>query len=393
MRILHTSDWHIGKKWNERDLLADQAAFADWLVDLVEQESIDAVLLSGDVFDRSNPAADAFDLTGETLERLVDTGATVIMISGNHDSAERLRFGAGIARRGGLHTITERRELLAIDGVVRVPRRDGDAHIDVVAIPYLEPSRLHDVAGAERTHQAVIERYLAEVTPTLDDPSRTIVMGHAFVVGGGEERKVASSERPLGVGSSDGVGGAGAVRAEVFDAFGYVALGHLHRPQLVGSDSVVYSGSPLAYSFSEEDPKSVRLITVGDTGITSETIDVGVGRAVRTLTGTLQELLDSAGFADAENAFVRAILTDTTVQLGAMDALRQRFPHILALDHRRAETEQRTAVVRTTDREARSPIDIVDDYVAETFGDDVDEAMTELIHDAVTTALHAQDAS
>lgn len=381
MRLIHTSDWHIGRRFNEHDLLADQADFGDWIVDIVRTEQIDAVLLAGDVFDRSNPAADAISLAGSILERIVDCGATVVMISGNHDSAERLGFASAFTSKGGLHIVTERRALLDISGRVELLGRDGDT-VEVLAVPFLEPSRITDLAGADRTHEAVIARTLEALRNDATDPARTIVMAHAFVTDGAAQ--TSESERMLAVGGVDNVS------TEVFDGFGYVALGHLHRPQVVGSETVVYSGSPLAYSFSEDHEKSVRIVTT-DGGLSSEMITVGAGRPVRTIEGSLEHLLTSGEYADAETGWVRAVLTDDTLQLGAMERLRARFPHILQLDQTGALGAQSTAVVRNDKGEARPPGEIVEDYVADMFGNELDDEIRSFIVDSVNSSLHAGD--
>ena len=377
MRLLHTSDWHIGRRFNDQDLLPDQAEFGDWLVSLVRDEDIDAVLISGDIFDRANPTGDAVAVAGMILERVVDTGADVVMISGNHDSAERLGFVSSLTAKGGLHIVTEKRSLVDIQGHVRLEGCNDDS-IDILAIPFLEPSRITDLAGAQLTHEAVVSRTLEILKDRVDDPSSTIVMAHAFVTNGAVV--TSESERTLAVGGID------TIATSVFDGFGYVALGHLHRPQTVGSESIVYSGSTLAYSFSEEHEKSVRLVSTDD-GFQTLIIPITTGRPVRTLEDSLDRLLHSTKYIDAEGSWVRAKLTDESLQLGAMDRLRTRFPWLLRLDQSTALTVQAGPTLRTVTGEARPPQDIVNDYVSDTFGDELSTSISEFIQESVNSAF------
>ena len=386
MRILHTSDWHIGRKFNEVDLLPDQAVFSDWLLSFVAREAIDVVLVSGDIFDQATPRADAVRLAGEIFDRLGSLGTKVAIISGNHDSAERLNFVAGITAKAGLHIITERRVLREVTGPVTFVD-DRGVSVQVLAVPYLEPTRLIETDGAVATHQGVIEKALENGRGQLVDPARTIVMAHAFVAGGGVAAAgdmQSESERTLAV------GGSALVDPRIFRDFGYVALGHLHRPQTVGSEHVVYSGSPLSYSFSEEHDKSVRVITV-DKKISTEVVPIDAGRKVRTLTDTLDNLLSSSKYIDAEDAFVRARLTDVDLQLGAMDRLQNRFPHTLLVDQSENRGEQaRSVLVDRVTGEKRSPVDVVADYVSETFGD-TDDSLRAFINEGINAALAMED--
>ncbi|MEI7624406.1 MAG: exonuclease SbcCD subunit D [Actinomycetes bacterium] len=387
MRILHTSDWHIGRKFNEVDLLGDQAVFGDWLLSFVANEAIDVVLVSGDIFDQATPRADAVRLAGEIFDRLGALGTKVAIISGNHDSAERLNFVAGITAKAGLHIITERRVLREVTGPVTFVDGEGNS-VQILAVPYLEPTRLIETDGAVATHQGVIEKALENGRSQLVDPARTIVMAHAFVAGGGVETAddmSSESERTLAV------GGSALVNPKIFSDFGYVALGHLHRPQTVGSEHVVYSGSPLSYSFSEEHDKSVRVITV-DKKILSEVVPIDVGRKVRTLTDTLDNLLKNTKYESAKDAFVRARLTDVDLQLGAMDRLQKRFPFTLLVEQSENRSEQALSVlIDPVTGEKRSPEDVVADYVSETFGDTADDALRAFINEGINAALAMED--
>jgi len=326
MRIIHTSDWHIGRRFERESLEEDQRAFLAWLADLVRAERIDLVIVAGDVYDRSQPAEDAVSLLDHGLDALRSAGAQVAMISGNHDSGRRLGFGAGRQALGGVHVFTDDLRPPA-PRVVSV----GDERIVLVAVPFLDPhvvpSPAPDDDGTPRpaTHQNVLADALDAGRRALGtvDPLPSFAIAHAYVSGAG----LSDSERTLAVGGADQVDPA------VLDGFDYVALGHLHRPQRIGgSDTVAYSGSPLPYSFSEDHPKSVRLVDVVDGRIHDvTTVAVPVGRPVVTLTGTLEALLVDAAHERHVDHWVAVRLTDDTVQTQPMERLRARFPHAVSL--------------------------------------------------------------
>lgn len=331
MKIIHTSDWHLGRRFGPVSLEGDQQHFADWFVDLVAGERPDLVVIAGDLYDRAIAPTSAIELFNDTVGRLLDTGTVIAAISGNHDGANRvapyddLMDRSGFYLRGGYQSVGE---------VIRHEFADGP--LDLVLIPYLDPPGAPDDFGdiaveqdpdeAEllerrhrRTHQSVIWDAIASATPRLSAP-RSLAVAHAFVTGGHHSE----SERPLVV------GGTGEVPASLFDGFSYVALGHLHRPQQVADPRMRYSGTPLTYSFSEQHEKSVVMIEMDPTGaMRASTVPVGVGRSVRTLTGEMSQLLDPALAPDAADCFVRAIVTDRDTVLDAKARLAGLYPHIV----------------------------------------------------------------
>lgn len=356
VRLLHTSDWHIGRKFHHVDLLEDQATFGEWLVDLVKAESIDAVLIAGDLFDRATPSGEAVELLDQMFADLLATGTTIIATTGNHDSAERLHFGSQAMRVAGLHIRAERKSVADMGHPIDVTGASG-ATVQVLPVPYLDPHRLIDTGGAERRHDAVLDAVLDARRGDLRDPKRSVVMAHTFITGGAE----CDSERPLTVGGSSGVG------ARALHGFGYAALGHLHRPQVMMGGRAAYCGAPLALSFSEEHQKEVRIVECGEK-ITSRAVPVGVGRPVRTLHGKLTDLLKSSKHNAAETAWVRAELTDETLQPGAMDRLRERFPFILEVDQLGVRL-QRDHASTGAQRATRTTAQVIDDYLTDTFPD------------------------
>lgn len=325
--MLHTSDWHIGRTFHGVDLLADQARSLTAIAELVAAESVDVVVLPGDVYDRSIPSADAIAVCNRGFEAIRAAGARIVATSGNHDSPARLGAGASFAAAGGLYlrtTVAEADRPVLLD--------DEHGPVAFYGIPYLEP----DITRAElgvpqaRSHADILDAAMARIRADIAqrDGIRTVVLAHAFVVGG----EATGSERSISV------GGVETVPMSAFDGIDYVALGHLHSPQTL-SESVRYCGSPLPYSFAESSHrKAVWLIELDADGLHSvERRDLPVVRGLTKLTGTLDDLLNDAGHAPAEEHYVSAVLTDSTRPVDAMRKLRERFPHAVHVEWVRPE--------------------------------------------------------
>ncbi|MFB7558922.1 exonuclease SbcCD subunit D [Streptomyces brevispora] len=358
MKILHTSDWHLGRSFHRVSLLDAQAAFLDHLVATVHDHEVDVVLVAGDVYDRAVPSLSAVQLFDDALHRLAAAGVPTVMISGNHDSARRLGVGAGLIGRAGIHLRTD-------PAHCATPVVLGDAHGDVAfyGLPYLEPALVKDVFKAERAgHEAVLGAAMDRVRADLGtraDTTRSVVLAHAFVAGG----EPSDSERDITV------GGVAAVPAGVFDGVDYVALGHLHGCQAV-TERVRYSGSPLAYSFSEAGHrKTMWLIDLDATGaITAERIDCPVPRPLARLRGRLDDLLDDPALDRHVDSWVEATLTDPVRPAEPMARLAERFPHTLSLafePDRAPDDPQISYAQRLRGRDDQS---IAEDFVAHVRG-------------------------
>lgn len=325
MRILHTSDWHLGRSFHRVSLLAAQREFLDHLVATVREREVDAVLVAGDVYDRAVPPLAAVELFDDALHRLADLGVPTVMISGNHDSPRRLGVGAGLIERAGIHLRTD-------PAGCGTPVVLSDRHGDVAfyGLPYLEPGLVRETLDAPAAgHPAVLgaamDRVRADLA-TRPPGTRSVVLAHAFVTGGA----VSDSERDITV------GGVASVPAEVFDGVDYVALGHLHGCQTL-TERVRYSGSPLAYSFSEAaHRKSMWLVELnakdGEGAVgAAERVDCPVPRPLARLRGRLDDLLADPDLARHETAWVEATLTDPVRPYEPMARLAARFPHVLSL--------------------------------------------------------------
>ncbi|GGM69229.1 nuclease SbcCD subunit D [Longimycelium tulufanense] len=321
MRLLHTSDWHVGRTFHGRDLLAEQEEVLSGLAEVVIDQEIDVVLVAGDLYDRAVPSAEAVDTCHRILRTIARAGARIVITSGNHDSAPRLGAFADFAAAGGLHLRTR---VSTLQEPVIVT--DDHGPVAIYGIPYLEPDPVRHLFGLdERGHTAVLTEAMNRIRADLAarPDARSVVLAHAFVTGG----QPSESERPISV------GGVEQVPASVFDGVDYVALGHLHGPQRI-SERVRYSGSPLAYSFSEIDHrKSVWLVDLDANGLAAvERRELPVPRRLATVTGLLDDLLTVSAHAPLEERFLYVVLTDPVRPLDAMRKLRERFPHTVRME-------------------------------------------------------------
>ncbi|MFF0474618.1 exonuclease SbcCD subunit D [Streptomyces sp. NPDC004284] len=359
MRLLHTSDWHLGRSFHRVGLLEAQAAFLDHLVATVHAHDVDAVLVAGDVYDRAVPPLPAVELFDTALHRLAEAGVPTVMISGNHDSARRLGVGAGLIERAGIHLRTDP------DGIgTPVVLADAHGEVALYGLPYLEPALVRERLGAERTgHEAVLAAAMDRVRADLarrPAGTRSVVLAHAFVAGGAPS----DSERDITV------GGVAAVPTGIFDGVDYVALGHLHGSQTL-TPRVRYSGSPLAYSFSETDHrKTMWLIDLGeDGGITGDVrLDCPVPRPLARIRGRLDDLLADPALTPHERSWVEATLTDPVRPADPMARLTARFPHTLNLVFDPERTGDDPGASYAQRLRDRSDQQIAEDFVAHVRG-------------------------
>ncbi|MGW6600452.1 exonuclease SbcCD subunit D [Streptomyces sp. NPDC055036] len=358
MRILHTSDWHLGRSFHRVSMLDAQAAFLDHLVATARDRAVDAVVVAGDVYDRAVPPLSAVELFDRALHRLADAGVPTVMISGNHDSARRLGVLAGLVERAGIHLRTD-----PAGCATPVLLKDAHGEVAFYGLPYLEPALVRDEFKVAKAHHetvlgAAMERVRADLAGR-DAGTRSVVLAHAFVAGGAPS----DSERDITV------GGVAAVPTGIFDGVDYVALGHLHGAQTV-TERVRYAGSPLAYSFSETTHrKTMWLVELGPRGeIEAERIDCPVPRALARIRGTLDELLDDPRFARHESSWVEATLTDPVRPAEPMARLAERFPYTLSLvfDPERGDDDPLSSYARRL--EGRTDQQIAEDFIAHVRG-------------------------
>lgn len=384
MRILHTSDWHLGRSFGDFSLLDEQRSFVDWLVATTESEQAELVVIAGDLHDRAVPPAAAVTLFSDAVRRLRAIGAEVVAIAGNHDSGERIDAFDGLVDAGGI----------VIRGGYRAAstvtvREYSDGPLAIVALPFLEPLMapietrqeiLDGSASPRLSHEAVLAHAINEAKADLPDGVRSLALAHAFVTGAAPS----DSERELAVGDS------GMVSADIFDPFDYVALGHLHRPQLVaGVDRIRYSGSPLPYSFGERHQKVVVSIDLAPDGtLTAHDIPIDVGRAVVTVKGSFDELM--TGPAE-EQAWVRVELSDSAVIPDAHRALRAKFPWLVEIA-RVASSAPSGHRLSAAEVRSRPPAELVRDFWSEVSNADANEAISAVLDQAMHLAANGEAA-
>jgi DNA repair protein SbcD/Mre11 len=358
VRILHTSDWHLGRSFHGVDLLDAQAAHLDHLVGTVRSERVDLVVVSGDVYDRALPPVDAVEVFSGALARLAAAGARVVVTSGNHDSAVRLGVHAELADAAGVHLRTRWQD---VGTPVLVEDRHGT--VAVHGLPYLEPDAVRAAWRLEsRSHESALREAMRRVRADLEHRGgRSLVMAHAFVAGSPEQGDTlrSDSERDISV------GGVQLVPTSVFSGVSYTALGHLHAAAAL-SDEVRYSGSPLPYSFSEAGrAKGSWLVEMGPDGVErADFVAAPVHRPLAVLRGRLDDLLCDATHTAAESAWVCATLTDPHRPPAAMERLRTRFPHTLTLAFEPEGAASRRPLV-VPHVSGRSDLDVALGFVAE----------------------------
>ncbi|SFP34887.1 exonuclease SbcCD subunit D [Saccharomonospora viridis] len=378
MRLLHTSDWHVGRTFHGTDLLADQDAVLRHLAELVEQLSVDVVLVAGDVYDRAVPSAEAVRVATAALRRLREAGAQLVITSGNHDSAARLGAFADFAEAGGLHLRT------TVDAIDRpVLLEDEHGPVALYGIPYLEPDPARHALGVPEAkgHTGVLTEAMRRVKEDLaerEPGTRSVVLAHAFVAGG----VGSDSERTIAVGGVEQVPGS------VFDGVDYVALGHLHGPQRL-AEHLRYSGSPLAYSFSETSRKSVWIVDLDAQGLAGvDRVELPVPRELATVRGRLDELLEDPEYGKLSGCYLSVTLTDPVRPVDAMRRLRTRFPHAVHLEWQ-PEGGAGAALRYSEAVRGRTDLEIAEAFIADCRGSEPTERERDLLVAALEAAGRA----
>jgi exonuclease SbcD len=321
MKFIHTSDWHIGRQFHNVSLLDDQRHVLDQLIEHIKNECVDAVVIAGDIYDRSVPPAAAVELLDDVLNKIcMELGVPVLLIPGNHDGAERLRFGSRQLRKAGLHIIgelTQITEPVIINGV--------GFDVSFYGIPYNDPETVRnhfsvDVFTHDEAHRFLVE----QINSVKSDETLSVLISHCFIDGGDES----DSERPLSIGGAD------RINYEPFVDFDYVALGHLHSPQHKGKTHIRYSGSILKYSFSEQKQnKGVTLVEMDSTGIQSTThLPLMPIRDMRIVEGELNTIIEQGKVDPNNEDYLLVRLTDRHAILDPMGKLRQVYPNVLHLE-------------------------------------------------------------
>lgn len=357
MKLMHLSDLHLGKRLNEFSLLEDQCFILQQLVELVRSEQPDCVLLAGDIYDKPVPPAEAVTLFDDFLNKLAQL-TTVCVTSGNHDSAERLAFGAQLMREGGVHFCG-----LYTGEPQCVTLQDAYGSVHIYLLPFLKPAHVRHCLTPEEAEQVTTYHEALRCAVErlhINAAERNVLVAHQFVTGA----QTAGSEA-VNVGGVDNIG------AEVFAAFDYTALGHIHRAQNVGSERVRYSGTPLKYSFAEwQQEKSVTLVELGEKGSVSVTaLPLAPLRDLRKLRGSYEELMSKDFYdelpKDSDGLlrdFYHLTLTDEEDVPDAVQKLRSVYKNLLQLEYDNKRTRTDNAIEGAERVVEKSPLELMEEF-------------------------------
>lgn len=349
MKLIHLSDLHLGKRVNEFNMLADQQFILTRIINIIDEEKPDAVIIAGDVYDKSVPSAEAVQLFDDFLCRLAARALQVFVISGNHDSPERIAFAGRLIERSGVHLSP------VYDGAVApVTITDEYGPVHIYMLPFVKPAHVRRFFPEAEISSYTDALRTAVDALGMDRSERNVLVTHQFVTGA--ER---SESEEISVGGADNVD------ASVFDGIDYVALGHLHGPQNVGSERIRYCGTPLKYSFSEAGhTKSVTAAELGPKGSLSvRTIPLVPKRDLRELRGTYMELTARDSYLGTQtDDYLHITLTDEEDIPDVIGKLRVIYPNLMKLDYDNRRTRAGGEITGAEDAEKRSPLDLFEEF-------------------------------
>lgn len=385
MKFLHLGDLHLGKTLFDFDLVEDQRYILDQILCIAEKESVDGVLIAGDVYDKSVPSEAATKLLDYFLMKLAQKEIKVFMVSGNHDSDDRLNYGSTLFASNQIFISA------VFDGKLhRQSFADGDTKIDIYMLPFVKASQVRHYFPDEK-----IESYDDAVrtiirNTDINEDNKNILVAHQFVSGKGEDPALAGSES---VGTQS-VGLVEKIGYNCFDDFDYVALGHIHSPQKVGREEIRYAGSPLKYSLSEaNNEKSVSLITVSaQERVKIELVPLKPMRNVRHIKGTLKELLDKKNVKAPED-FIYATLTDEDIINDAMGIFQQIYPNTVRIDYDNTHTREIEQVDISKIAENKSFPELIGDFYRLMYGCEITEEEMDVMRTAAREAGVINEAS
>ena len=349
MKFLHLSDLHIGKRLNEFSMLEDQKYILSQILEILDRENADGVILAGDIYDKPIPSVEAVQLFDSFLTRLADRKVPVFAVSGNHDSVERVSFGAQLMENRGVYISR------VYDGTLKkIDMSDKNGEVCIWLLPFIKPSSVRHVLEEEEisTYQDALKTVMKHIS--VDTDKRNILVAHQFVTGASR----CESEEVL-------VGGVDQVDVSLFEKFDYVALGHLHTPQHVGRETVRYCGTPLKYSFSETDQeKSVTVVELGQKGsIVIRTIPLHPIRDMRKIRGTYLEVTEKS-FYEGTNTrdYLHITLTDEEDIPDGMQKLRIIYPNLMKLEYDNRRTSENRSIEENTAAVQKTELEIFEEF-------------------------------
>lgn len=348
MKILHLSDLHIGKRVNEFSMLEDQRYILLKILEIIDEKNVDAVIIAGDVYDKTVPSAEAVELFDSFLTKLASRELAVFVISGNHDSAERIAFGSRIMKKSNVYMSQ------VYDGKIEpVSLEDEYGQVNFYLMPFVKPSHVRRFFEEEEIQSYNDALHAAVGHMNIDTAMRNIIVSHQFVTGA-----LTCQSEELSVGGIDNVD------ASVYEPFDYAALGHIHGPQHILSEHIRYCGTPLKYSFSEiSHVKSVTLVEMGKKGnVSIDTIPLKPMRDMQEIRGKYMELVSKAFYEKLNREdYFHIILTDEEDVVNAAAKLRVIYPHMMKISYDNTRTAAGLFTVQDTENERKSPIELLDE--------------------------------
>jgi exonuclease SbcD len=373
MKIMHLSDLHIGRKLHKSNLIEDQKHMLNEIVKYIKENSINVLLIVGDVYDKSNPSTEAVTLLNDFLTKAVKrTEAKIILIAGNHDSPDKIEFASEILKDGGLHiygNISERINKITLD--------DKYGKVNFYPIPYLEASQCRRVFDDEniKTQDDGYKKLLEEIKKEIDINQRNICIVHGYITGT-KSLETSESERPTSIGTSE------YVNVEYFNDFDYVALGHLHQPQKVKKDTIRYGGSLLKYSFSEANHnKSIPIITLNEKGNTDiDFLEIKPLKDLRVIKGKLKDLVkEEVSKIESREDYIMAELLDKGELLDPMNTLRSVYPNALKIRRAEANKNGESNYSISDNFSKKKPLDILENFYKDILDKEIPEKEYELL--------------
>lgn len=376
MKFIHTADWHLGKVVYQRSMIEDQRFILDKLLEYMKAEEIKVLVIAGDIYDRSIPPAEAVNCLNEYLDKAINEyKITVLIISGNHDSSDRLEFASGIMGKQGLHIVGNLEKEMK-----KIVLEDEHGPVNFYLLPFFKPSVIkYDMEVSEiQGFDDAMEYYLS--IQDFDINQRNVLITHQFVSGSSDMIQ-SESEMPLSVGGTSQIG------VEHFDMFDYVALGHLHAPQSIGRPTCRYSGSLLKYSVDEaKQRKAITIVDMdvkGKTEVTTHPLEVI--RDLRVVRGLFKDILTNPSGNTQD--YIAIVLEDDGMIVDAMDQIRQIYPNCLTVSYHRNEPENVSidlsgqAVVKATDHMA-----IFKEFYQANFGEEPVEPLVAIMTEIIERA-------
>ena len=385
MKILHLADLHLGKILQEQSLLEDQEYMLNEIINIIKEENVQAVLISGDVYDRSVPPADAVNLLDDFLKKLIkELKIKVFIISGNHDSKDRLGFGSKIFEDDGLYIESR------YNGTLRkVELEDEFGKINIYMLPFIKPIEVRQFfeEELENNYNTAMNKIISKEKINTDE--RNIIMVHQFVTAGTNEPERTESEVLT-------LGGIENVDVSNFDSFDYVAIGHVHRPQRIGRDTARYAGTMLKYSFSEiRDSKSVPIIDMQEKGnIDIKLIPLKPLRDMREIQGPIEELVKKENYEIGNtDDYIKAVITNEEPVFDAIGQIRRIYPNTLKLEIRNSKTANKMQEQESNleNLKKKSELELFNDFYKFQNNVDLDENQKRIVEDVIAEVKNETD--